>query len=635
MRQIVRYLPICSIIIAFLGLATVYSAIIPLGEGPDEPGHAAYVFFLAREGRLPVQSADAETSDVKGEGHQPPLAYLIATPFVLWLPQEERTFDFPGNVRFTWAGGDELNAVAHGSREYWPWRGEVLAWHLVRLVSVVLGAITVLCTYLAARALELRLAAVRSQSHTNVDSVRSHLSVVAVLAAVLVAFNPQFIFTSALVTNDSLLITLSAVLLWLIVREGWPGSRNHIIAYTLLIGMVLGLAMLTKQSALLLVPVVLLSVWVRTHGLHWAILSAAAMLLVAGWWYLRNWQLYGDPFGFAVFRAEFATQPFKPTRIEAWVGALDQLHDSSWARFGWMNVFPPMWVIWFFTIIQFWALMGLARRLVRVQPMIDMVNRFVSADTIPWTPQRLGLRIWWPLVALPILAFAWMVSFALTAGLVAWQGRLFFPALPAIAIILACGLAAFKDEQNWWNLPNVGLLSILPVGMFLLALWLPFGVIRPAYPFYTLPESVALEQLGNPTYGRFGKPGELGAELRGWRLDGEIQPGAMVELTLMWHALARQNRDWTVFVHLVDEQDRIVAEDNRPPMDGIFPMTQWIAGDWIEDPHPLIIPEDLPPGRYILRVGLYDQNTGRRTGQFDEEGDLQGDSLEIGQFVVN
>ncbi|MEM8534520.1 MAG: glycosyltransferase family 39 protein, partial [Chloroflexota bacterium] len=530
---------------------------------------------------------------------------------------------------------DELNAVAHGSREYWPWRGEVLAWHMVRLVSVALGAITILCTYLAARALELRMAAVRGASRADVDSIRSRFSVVAVLAAVLVAFNPQFIFTSALVTNDGLLITLSAVLLWLIVREAWPDSRNHIIAYTALIGVVLGLAMLTKQSALLLVPVVLLSVWVRTRGLQWAILSAAVMLLVAGWWYLRNWQLYGDPFGFAVFRAEFATQPFEPTRIEAWIGALGQLHDSSWARFGWMNVFPPAWVIWFFTIIQFWALMGLARRLVRVQPMIDMVNRFVSADTIPWTPQRLGFRIWWPLVALPILAFAWMVSFALTAGLVAWQGRLFFPALPAIAIILACGLAAFKDEQNWWSLPNVGLLSILPIGMLLVALWLPFGVIRPAYQFYTLPESVALERLGTPTYGRFGKPGELGAELRGWRLDGEIRPGAMVELTLMWHALARQNRDWTVFVHLVDEQDRIVAENNRPPLDGVFPMTQWVAGDWIEDPHPLIIPEDLPPGRYILRVGLFDQNTGRRTGQFDEDDDLQGDSLEIGQFVVN
>ena len=33
------------------------------------------------------------------------------------------------------------------------------------------------------------------------------------------AFNPQFLFISALVTNDALLVTLSVALLWLAVRR--------------------------------------------------------------------------------------------------------------------------------------------------------------------------------------------------------------------------------------------------------------------------------------------------------------------------------------------------------------------------------------------------------------------------------
>lgn len=147
-----RHVPIAILLLAFVGLATLYSTVIPLGEGPDEPGHAAYVFFLARTGRLPVQRADARQSDVPGEGHQPPLAYALAVPAVAWLPAEERRFDLPGNARFTWAGGDELNAVAHGSREYPPWRGVVLAWHLARLAPVLCGAVMVICTYLAALA---------------------------------------------------------------------------------------------------------------------------------------------------------------------------------------------------------------------------------------------------------------------------------------------------------------------------------------------------------------------------------------------------------------------------------------------------------------------------------------------------
>ena len=129
---------LCTLVVVFVALATLYSVVTPLGEGPDEPGHARYLFFLAREGRLPVQWADAAKSDVPGEGHQPPLAYALVAPLAAWLPREERQFDMPGNPRFTWArdsagpstgsGGAagqsvELNAVAHGSREYMPWRG--------------------------------------------------------------------------------------------------------------------------------------------------------------------------------------------------------------------------------------------------------------------------------------------------------------------------------------------------------------------------------------------------------------------------------------------------------------------------------------------------------------------------------
>src|SRR5262245_44640159 len=129
---------------------------IPLGEGPDEPGHADYAFFLARMGRLPVQRLDSRQADVPGEGHQPPLAYALAAPLALWLPRDERWTGTIGNSRFVWSGGTEPNAISHGSREYLPWQGSVLAWHLMRLVAVVCGAATVFFTYLAAQELDFR-----------------------------------------------------------------------------------------------------------------------------------------------------------------------------------------------------------------------------------------------------------------------------------------------------------------------------------------------------------------------------------------------------------------------------------------------------------------------------------------------
>jgi 4-amino-4-deoxy-L-arabinose transferase-like glycosyltransferase len=671
----VKHISLIIIVLVFIVLATLYSVVTPLGEGPDEPGHARYMFFLAREGRLPVQRADAASSDAPGEGHQPPLAYALVAPLAAWLPVEDRQFDLPGNPRFTWAtpstGTAELNAVAHGSREYMPWRGFVLAWHLARLVSVALGAATVALTYLASRALTSERPKTKDESLRSPFVLRPS-SFVPLLAAALVAFNPQFLFISALVTNDALLVTLSAALLWLGGRgRGWGfgvgemgnGSSPILspIKYAAVIGTVLGLALITKQSAIILAPVAFLTVlersWLaermRQADGHKAILSschlvalsifAATTLLVSGWWYARNWRLYGDLLGLAAFQAEFITQRFDATSAAAWIAALAQLHDSFWARFGWMNVTPPGWVIGIFATFEAGALIGwlLAWRRGNKEPRKQggkEANREEISSAplllVPLSFHRLANGRW-PLLALPLLAFGWLVSFALTAGLVAWQGRLLFPALPAIAILLAAGIENVKLKIENHPAYRVNFtFYILHFTFCALALWLPFGAIQPAYPSHTLPESVALERLGTQVYGRFGLASDPGAELRGWTLSGSTRAGDTPELALIWHALGRQNRNWTVFVHLVDAQGQIVAEDNRPPQNDAFPMLQWVAGDWIEDRHPLALPANLAPGEYHIRVGLFFPRTERRAGVYSKRGTLRGDYLDVGSMIV-
>jgi len=660
-----------TLIVAFVMLATVYSFVVPLGEGPDEPGHASYVFFLARALRLP----DQRGNEVPGEGHQPPLAYALAAPLAAWLPVEQRQFDLPGNPRFTWSGGNELNAVAHGSREYWRWQGFVLAWHLARLVSVALGVGTVVFTYLTAKAIDCRLqiADCRLMPEQPQSTIYNPQSAMPLLAAGLVAFNPQFLFVSALITNDALLTTLGAAMLWLVVlnaegRNGgiaeggdvraWPRTYG----YTVLIGVLLGLALITKQSALLLAPIAGVAVlehswrvWrneqnqrlvssrhpsaeftpstalraglERNEGLRASlvILSHIALftvvtLLACGWWYVRNRQLYGDLFGLTVFQREFATGAFDARSPAAWWVALAQLHASFWARFGWMNLPAPRWVIWFFTCSELLALAGL--------------SRLAATNVQSFKRSKVRTFPWWPIATLPLLAFAWVVSFALAAGLVAWQGRLLFPALPAIAIVLAYGIAKVKGKRQKARALDLTTYYLLPFTLAALAAWLPFGVIRPAYPFHTLPERVALERIGAPTYGRLGLVGDPGAELRGWLLTGEARPSNTLDLRLTWHALGRQNRNWTVFIHLVDVNERIVAQNDAQPQAGVFPMKQWVAGDWIEDRHALVLPAGIAPGSYALRVGLFDPRTGRRAAVFDQKGKLAGDYVAVGQVRI-
>jgi hypothetical protein len=503
------------------------------------------------------------------------------------------------------------------------------------------------------------------------------------LAAALVAFNPQFLFISALVTNDTLLVTLSAMLLWLAVRRTTNDERRTtndersipirpVFVNSLAMGLVLGLALITKQSAIILAPIAFLAVLEQSRSgsmpmsrrvAEWpsgrvnAITSLRRLvtpspdhpaaplrvvlvnlfifvgvtLLVSGWWYARNWRLYGDLFGLAAFQSEFLTQPFDATSAAAWIAALAQLHGSLWARFGWMNVLPPAWVVGFFIALELAALVGLFRRWLTKDE-----RRKAKDESLDLRPSSFVFRLWrwWPILLLPLLAFGWVVSFALTAGLVAWQGRLLFPALPALAILLAFGFAKVTGKGQKEKGFDLFTFYLLPFALAALAAWLPFGVIRPAYPLHTLPESVALQRLGTPVYGRFGLAGEPGAELRGWTLSGPTRAGDTPELTLIWHALGRQNRNWMVFIHLVDAHEQIVAEDNRPPQDNAFPMLEWVTGDWVEDRHPLALPANLAPGEYRIRVGLFYPRTDRRAGVYSKRGTLRGDYLDIGTLTV-
>jgi hypothetical protein len=83
-------------------------------------------------------------------------------------------------------------------------------------------------------------------------------------------------------------------------------------------------------------------------------------------------------------------------------------------------------------------------------------------------------------------------------------------------------------------------------------------------------------------------------------------------LTLVWRADAELPISYRVFVHLVDENSRIIAQSDGEPAEWARPTTGWAAGEYILDRHSLTLPDPLPDGPLTYRVGLYDPATGRR-----------------------
>ena len=94
----------------------------------------------------------------------------------------------------------------------------------------------------------------------------------------------------------------------------------------------------------------------------------------------------------------------------------------------------------------------------------------------------------------------------------------------------------------------------------------------------------------------------LGADLA----PSPASPGGTIQIDLYWQALADMDIPYTVFVHLLDASGQVAAGHDGQPVSGARPTTGWVPGEFITDRHDLSLPLDLPPGEYVVEVGMYD-----------------------------
>jgi 4-amino-4-deoxy-L-arabinose transferase-like glycosyltransferase len=312
-------------------MGIVYSLATPIFEASDERWHYPVVKHIADGQGLPVQDPTVSTA-WRQEGSQPPLYYLLAAGITFWVD----TSDFSQVQRpnpHAIVGLPQLvgnkNMMIHTDRERWPWQGTTLAVHLIRLVSVGLGAITVGLTWLIAR----------------------HLwpgnRAVPLLAAMLVAFNPMFLFISASVNNDNLAAPLAAGAVLVLLSAL---HRGQTIWDGLLLGALLGLGVLTKLSVLALLPVTAVALtwdaWRRRTWRTWlmnGVFIFAMLALIAGWWYWRNWTLYGEPMG-SNHMLDIAGRRDEPLTLSGLWAEFEGFRISYWALFGGVNILADRWV---------------------------------------------------------------------------------------------------------------------------------------------------------------------------------------------------------------------------------------------------------------------------------------------------
>lgn len=585
-------------------LASTYSIVTPIMEASDELWHYPMAKFVADHWALPVQEPGVETP-WRQEGSQPPLYYIIGAAVTFWVD----TSDMP-EVRWINPHADNgiirpdgnTNLIVHTPKEQFPWRGTSLAIHLIRFASVGMGAGTVYLTYLLTRELW------------------PERQVLALCAASITAFNPMFCFISGSVNNDNLAMLLGAAGIWLLVRlvRRHCGSSAELRALwwrdAVILGVVLGMAVLTKSSAAGLLALTALAVcyvaWRRRslwHLITGGSVTAGLVLVIAGWWFVRNAALYGgDWTGINRFVEVLGYRDPPATLRQLW-GERYGFMMAYWGLFGGVNVPLPRWV---YSVLNGAVLAAGAGLVVAaVRAIRDAWRERTVLDggaCIAGHQVQMVLVVLWPLlVAVPWLSWAMRTWSS--------QGRLVFAALSAWSTWMAFGLASLLPRR-WSDL----LPSVLSVFLLVVAAWAPLGVITPAYRPDLLPSDT--ERAWQNVL-----RADLGGQLRllGYDISTRtVRPGESVEFALYWEAQRDMDHDWSVFCHVLDAQTGLpLATRDRYPAQGLLatrlmqPGQRWVDRYVVGLPETAYAPNDLS-----LEIGLYDEVSGERPPVLVEDG---------------
>jgi 4-amino-4-deoxy-L-arabinose transferase-like glycosyltransferase len=124
-------------------------------------------------------------------------------------------------------------------------------------------------------------------------------------------------------------------------------------------------------------------------------------------------------------------------------------------------------------------------------------------------------------------------------------------------------------------------------------------------------------------------------ELIAYALDSRTaRAGDMLNITLYWRSIAKSDKDYTAFVHLLDAQGNVRAQRDAPPRNGAYPTSIWDVGEIVRDDYALELPRDLMLGEYRLVVGLYEYPSLERLSVSNREGTIVQDRWLLERVVI-
>ena len=391
-----------------LRIACIY--LIPLWQQADEYPHFYYIQHIHKYETFPLSQPVFPFY----EGFQPPMYYLLSAGIYNLIPSWD----------------DQTGKMGEGLEV--DWKSEHFQNHnrmarLLRWLSVVLWIGTFWVSY------------------RFLERFFGNKKEIILLGLSLLAFLPTYVSNSSSISNDSLAIFVSTLFIYLLYA-----SESKKLTHLLLLGVVLGWAVLTKYNCLVLVPALLIYVWMfqkrEFMRVILPVLGVATVLIMP--WFFFTHKAYGEI---------LAINPGFGTDFSFWhhsgsefYHVLRNLFWSFWAATGRAyEIHLPIWyyVIVFggITVISAWGLLRLWLRRKNAEQLDS---------------SSLKIAGWSGLLLLLLVAASLWYSLSYQV-MTSWGKNLYVGMLP-IALLFSLGWNQISSNKYWtYSFPVLLLLTDL------------------------------------------------------------------------------------------------------------------------------------------------------------------------------
>ncbi len=233
---------------------------------------------------------------------------------------------------------------------------------------------------------------------------------------------PQFCFISSMISNDNLSNTVSALAILYILKYLKEPKKQSVICC---LGIILGIGLITKKTFLFIFPALIIINLVMVYKDHIKLKNVFSnfliflifIVLISGWWYYRNYSLYGE---FFLTKTEMITAPFhvQPKSLFSMYFInpfFPGLFASFIGVFGWMNMPLPVFSYFVYFFFFIFSIAGLIKK----YSFLIIKKEF--------------------LFALLLFAFCFAGIVYYNTMYSQFQGRFLFPVISILSVLLIAG----------------------------------------------------------------------------------------------------------------------------------------------------------------------------------------------------